>query len=48
MIVRELEVVVAGAEVAGDVVGVGSRALNWFMDVAGYIDGGAKERSLKM
>ena len=41
VVVRELEVVAVGADVARDVVAVSSGAINWFMDAAGYVDGNA-------
>jgi len=48
VVVGKLEVVAVGAEVAGDVVAVGPRAINWFMNAAGCVDGGAWERSLEV
>jgi len=47
VVVEKLEVVTAGAEVAGDVVVVGPLAINWFMNAACCIDGGAWERPWK-
>ena len=41
VVVGELEVVDAGAEVAGDVVAVGSFAFHWFMGATCSIDDGA-------
>jgi hypothetical protein len=45
VVVGELEVVAAGAKVARDEVVVGSRAIHWFMDAAGCVDGGTWQRS---
>ena len=39
VVVGKLEVVAVGAEVAGDVVAVGPRVINWFMNAAGSVDG---------
>ena len=40
VVVGELKVVVEGAEVAGEVVVIGSQAYHWFMDAACSIDCG--------
>jgi hypothetical protein len=45
VVVGELEVVATGAKVARDEVAIGSQAIHWFMDAAGCVDGGARQRS---